>query len=182
MPSLLHPKTCSFAQSLWILSVIGLVSSPTTACETTPLDSWNLAEELDGKRPDIEIVVADVQSVEGGEWTVYFRKDNSPGRILRIDYGETGQWEAKLDRDYSNKPGDYLITLTKRQYIANFGSVIREEIDYYFFCDGKLQVPAEPVGIEVDYQKSAKAAANTFFNAPEIQQTIKAAKLERPTW
>lgn len=133
-------------------------------------------------KADQEIDVTEQQSVEGGSWSIYRNGGATPQRIVRTDYGETGRTEHMLVLSGTNA---FVIRRTYLRYSVPIylsgSAVVREEVDYFRFCGGKLDVPAEAEPDEA-YMKAAQEAAAQFFTAPEIAEAVKAAALTPPLW
>ena len=66
-------------------------------------------------------------------------------------------------------------------YYVSGSAVIREETDYYRFCNSTLDMPAEG-GRDEDYIKAAREVSAQFFSAPEISKILIAAGLKPPLW
>lgn len=129
-----------------------------------------------------EIDVLDQQSVDGGRWSIFTGAGGKPNLILRSDFGESGRSEHSLvfqDR------GTYIIRHTRFLYSVPYyvsgSSVLREEAVYYRFCDGALVVLPDS-GMDRDYMAAARAAAKSFFSAPEISKVLISAGLRPPLW
>lgn len=133
------------------------------------------------EKADREVDVTEQQSVEGGTWTIY-NSDGKPQRLIRTDYGETGRTEHVLAMADANA---YIIRKTYFLYAAPIyesgSAVVREETDYYRFCDGKLDLP-ENWETDEAYLKAAKDAGAQFFSAPEITADVTSAGLKPPLW
>ena len=133
-------------------------------------------------KADQEIEVTEQQSVEGGAWWIYNGGTLAPQRIVRTDYGETGRTEHTL---VTSGPNAFVIRRTYTRYSAPIyvtgSAVVREEVDYFRFCNGALDTPDEGEPDEA-YVKSAQDAAAQYFNAPEIAGAVKAAGLKPPLW
>jgi hypothetical protein len=131
---------------------------------------------LDGMTP-IEKEVSEVQSTEGGGWQIY--KDNK-GRvhsIIRNDYGESGRGELRLSV-FNGKA--YGIARTRYGYIRHAFlegpfAIANRTTDYYFFCDGKVYLPAAD-GAMVDleqYPKDAAEVQKAIVGSPDVAEFTK---------
>ena len=145
--------------------------------------SLNLANKELPEKANAAFDVAEQQSAEGGEWTVYNGPSGKPQHIVRTDYGEMGRVQL-LIAIFNDT--DYMIKKTYTLYAAPLyigAGTIREEIDYIEFCDAKLDMPGEGEWASNEtYEKLARESADAFFKAPEIASTIKAAGLTPPLW
>lgn len=132
--------------------------------------------------PDQVLEVSEQQSVEGGQWSIYLGKNKKPDRIFRTDFGESGRTEHAIA---SGGNGTFVIRKTHFRYnvpsYVEGSAVIREETDYYRFCEGRLFLPT---GWENDgaHLKAAHEASSQFFSAPEIGKAVISAGLKPPLW
>ena len=144
---------------------LSLCATPALACSPA------LFERLDAPLsapPDESIDVAEIRSVEGGEWQAWRGGDGAAHEVARIDYGEMGRLVSRL---VVEAPGAYAVTVTQfiysvPIYIAG-STTIREEKDIYLFCDGQLLQPGEDFALDPAYAERA-AEALALFDAPEI--------------
>jgi hypothetical protein len=134
------------------------------------------------EKADNEIELAEFESTEGGAFSIYLNANKKPDRIVRTDFGETGRRVTKL---VIGAPNDVMITSTLEHYnvpITQTGSFTnREETDFYYFCDGKLQQEPE-AAMDNDYAKAAKEAADMFFSKAELQDQLKATGITPLIW
>ncbi|MBJ3783370.1 hypothetical protein [Devosia sediminis] len=151
-------------RNLFILLMLG-ATSPVLACNPA------LVERLDAPvRDDADTVldVAEIQSVEGGEWKVWMGDDGTAEEIVRIDYGEMGRLETRMVLDGA---AAYGVTQTRYHYAAPIyaegAATVRIETDIYVFCDAALELPPEDFGLNEDYAAAAKSAV-AAFDAAEI--------------
>lgn len=166
--------------SLSVLALLVSTSIAAAGCEDSK--SYFINEKPLPEKSDAQVDVAVQESAEGGEFNIYFSKTKKPERILRTDFGESGQTIVTLS---IGAPNDILITQQKVIYSVPFtqpGSFVsRIETDYYFFCDGKLTQPPD-FGPTSDYYKAAKSLADAMFKAPEIATFISSSKATPPVW
>jgi hypothetical protein len=141
------------------------------------LNEKTLPEKADG-----EISLAESESAEGGTFSIYLNAKKKPDRIVRIDFGEAGRRVTKL---VIGAPNDVMITSTLEHYnvpITQSGSFTnREETDFYYFCDGKLQQAPE-AAMDNSYAKAAKDAADLFFSKVELRDQLKATGITPLIW
>ncbi|MGE3831674.1 MAG: hypothetical protein AB7F76_11835 [Parvibaculaceae bacterium] len=131
---------------------------------------------LDGMKP-IEKEVSDVQSTEGGGWQIYKDKKGRVHSIIRNDYGESGRGEIRLsilDRKA------YGIARTRYDYIRHAFlegpfAIAKKSTDYYFFCDGKVYLPAADAAmVDLDrYPKDAAEAQTATVGSPDVAEFTK---------
>ena len=153
------------------------LTSPAQAAECPLADIEKvLNAPLDGMKP-IEKEVSEIQSTEGGLWQIYKDKKGRVHSIIRNDYGESGRGELRLSILGSKAYG---IARTRYGYIRHAFlegpfAVVQRNTDYYFFCDGKVYLPAADAAM-VDleqYPKDAGEAQKAIIGSPEIAEYTK---------
>ena len=168
-------------KSLTTLLVFALLSATAhAACDYDKAS--DAADLLLSNKADVEIEVSQQESTEGGEWLIYFDKNKVPQNIQRTDYGEMGRITYRLSPGIA---GNFLLSSREESYAVPFteqGSfTIREAIEHFQFCDGKLDLPQE-WSLDSPYAISARNITDFFFTAKEIASYINAAKLKQPIW
>ena len=145
------------------------LAAPALGCDG---ELFELMDEPLGSRPQVELDVEERQSAEGGGWEIYLREDGKARNILRTDYGEGGRFATQL---FVQSPQAFAVTTTLYIYSAPIyverSTTIREEKSIYIFCDGKLYLPDEDIGLGDEYASSAAEALATF-DAQEIAQYL----------
>jgi hypothetical protein len=180
MPQYRRQMMQGFGETMTIirLTMLAVLLSPSVAsagCEDSKAFFAN--EKPLPQKADQEIEVEVQESHEGGAYFIYLGANKTPERIIRMDFGLTGRLLTKLT---IGAPNDIMISVTKQNYNVPFtepGSmIVREETDFYFFCDGKLvdEPNADPAS---DYAKAAKQAAEMFTTSPEIATQMKATEI-----
>lgn len=161
--------------------MLALQSAVVQACDEE-YSPFQVAEKPLPEKPYAEFDVAEQQSAEGGLWSIYHNDEGKLERIIRTDYGESGRYVLQFA---ATGPGKYDIRERQFTYavpISEVGSlIVREEVDYYLFCDGLLEQPALEFR-NPEYATKARAAADGIFNAPEIADRLKAAGFTPPLW
>jgi hypothetical protein len=120
---------------------------------------------------------------DGAQWSFYKNKSGNLERAIHTDYGESGRDIRRLTiSDATN----YIVTVHHFYYLAPLdvaGSVThREELDHYWFCDAKLELPKEWDEYDKAYLVEARKAADFFFQSDEIKKQLKSAGLKPPIW
>jgi hypothetical protein len=136
---------------------------------------------LDKMKP-LEREVSDIQSTDGGTWSIYREKDGRVNTITRIDLGESGRGEIRLS--IVNR-ATYGIAKTRTDYIRHayledqgpfaFHKVTTE---YFFYCDGKVYLPGE-TGATMDlaqYKKDGTEAQAAFLSSKDVADFTKGLK------
>ena len=155
------------------------VCGPALAAEC-PLSEIETALKapLDQMKP-LERDVSDVQSTDGGTWSIYREKDGRVNTITRGDFGESGRGELRLG--IVNR-STYGIAKTRIDYIRHafledqgpfaFHKVTTE---YFFYCDGKLYLPgATGATMDLDqYQKDGAETLAAFLSSKDIADFTK---------
>jgi hypothetical protein len=167
----------------WIAALLALpLASAAHAADCSFAKAEDVLTQPRPEEPNQQIDVLVQQSVEGGSWTVFNGPDGKPNRIIRTDYGEGGRTEYALA---GAKANTIVIRKTYFRYSVPYyvsgSAVIREETDYYRFCNSTLDMPAEG-GRDEDYIKAAREVSAQFFSAPEISKILIAAGLKPPLW
>jgi hypothetical protein len=166
----------------WMALFAAAISAATAHAGCEDSKAFFVNEKPLPQKADTEVELQNQESAEGGSFYFYFAKNKKPERIIRVDYGETGRRTTKLSIGASN---DLMFTNTFEYYnvpITEPGSMtVREESDFYFFCDGKL-VQAPDADLTTDYAKAAQATVDSVLKAPEIQSQLKAANIKPLIW
>jgi|GEM_PF-2228220 hypothetical protein len=140
-----------------------LVTSASCASAACDIDAISTALEssLAHMKP-AEIDVSKVESTDGGVWRVYREADGRMHSITRSDYGESGRREMRLS---TVSRGAYGISETRIDYLrhayleeAGPNGMAKRTTTFYYFCDGKLYVPA-PEAAMLDTEAYPKAGA-----------------------
>jgi hypothetical protein len=170
-------------QTIASLILTASLISPALACaEGKVQDGFDAALP---DKPSQSIDVVEPISVEGGLFEIYNTKAGVPQSIVRTDFGETYRQE---NRFFFVSGKIFGFKVTRFEYaspIYTSGSkVVREVIDYYEVCDGKLEVPKsdEATGDIAEYRKAAIAVYTETILAPELAKIIPALKLTPPPW
>jgi hypothetical protein len=155
---------------------LALIAAPAFACDDEgtifPMIFVSPAGE-----PAAAFDVTEQQSVEGGEWQVWFGPDGKTVQnLMRSDYGEGGGSETRL---IIASPEAYAITSSLYIYSAPANipgsSTIREEKDIFVYCKGKLLLPEGDYGVDQAYLDKAKEAL-AAFDAAEVKQYVQGLK------
>lgn len=127
-----------------LMALLGLCPAAFAECPVGNIEKA-LGASLEGLRKT-EREVSDVQSTEGGVWRIYRRKDGTLNSIVRLDGGESGMSERRLSVINARTYG---ISVTRVDYLrhafidqAGPNGTAKRTTDYYYFCNGKLVVPA----------------------------------------
>ena len=136
-----------------------------------------LESSLESMKPLIR-EVTDVQSTEGGEWSIYREKDGRVHSIIRIDGGESGRNDTRLS--IVNRQ-TYGIASTRTDYLRHAfvegspNGTARETTDYYYFCGGKIYLPdSENSMIDLDvYKKAAAEVQKTMLGDKDVTDFTK---------
>jgi hypothetical protein len=127
----------------------------------------------------IEVEARKWRSLEGGHWLIYLRQDGVPHSIVRIDYGETGQWQVRVS--FVDKQ-TFGIVVTTLRYDAPIdpsrqARVVESVSTEAFFCDKSnlVYVQANPHDelSALAAIREAKAQKAMLFEAEEIAQYLK---------
>lgn len=164
--------------SFLVLAAAMIVSPAAAACDG-PLLKRLMDAPLPERASDT-IDVMEQQSAEGGTWEIHIDETSGkPRYLVRTDFGETGRQQTRLT---IAAPDSFAIARIRFIYSAPIyiagSDVIRQETDFYVYCDGKLALPSpEDAGDRPDYRRAADEAWKTF-EAGEI--SIHVAGLKRP--
>lgn len=155
------------------VAVLTLVlASTATSC---PLDRLRqiVKEPLTGYEVR-EVAAAERRSTEGGVWRLYFHSNGQLHSVVRIDFGETGQWNARISFIDARNFGivdrvlryDLPISPNRSVQIADESSTT------YLFCDYDKLVIAPIDGVvertSPEDVPDAKAFRDLFFRSNEI--------------
>jgi hypothetical protein len=164
-------------KTLLAAAALSVLAGSALAC-----DGGKLFALLDAplpEKPDATFDVAEVDSAEGGSWSVWLGPDGrTASNLVRTDFGEGGRFATRL---VVSSPDAYAVTTTLFIYSAPIhvagSTTIREEKNIYLFCAGKLYEPGEEFDLGPEYGQSALDALATFA-AAEVAQYLPA--LTRP--
>jgi hypothetical protein len=153
-----------------------LTTSPALACDDEGTIFPMIFVSPVGE-PAVTFEVSEQQSVEGGEWQVWFGPDGKTVQnLVRGDYGEGGSSETRL---IVASPDAYAITFSLYLYSAPANipgsTTIREEKDIFVYCKGKLLVPEGDIEMDQAYLDKAKETL-AEFDAPEVKQYVQGLK------
>jgi hypothetical protein len=150
-----------------------ILLSAATARAECPIDriSEALAAPLGHMKP-LERQASTLQSTEAGEWQVYREPDGRVHTIIRKDYGEGGRTEQRLSVVDKNTYGIAKTHIGYIRHIIGDGpfAVTHQSTEYYYYCGGKLYMPAETWGT-VDretYPKAGLEAKHSLLNDKDI--------------
>jgi hypothetical protein len=141
-----------------------------------PLDSY--------KKTAVE--AREVRSTEGGAWYIYHKADGALHSIVRVDYGETGQFQMRasfLDRRTLG------IIVTRLRYdapISPYRSVriVERTSTEFFFCDGShvgfLQANPRDDASALAAIREAKGEKSMLFDSEEIAPYLEGLKVATP--
>ena len=126
-----------------LAAVLAFASSAWADCDPGTIERA-LGSSLAGLK-SLERDVTDVQSTEGGQWTIYRETDGRVHTIVRIDGGESGRLDTRLS--IVNRK-TYGIATTRTDYLRHAfiedggpNGTARRTTDYFYYCDGKLYIP-----------------------------------------
>jgi hypothetical protein len=151
--------------------------APVEAAECPLADIEKILNAPLDRMTPIEKEVSEIQSTEGGLWQIYKDKKGRIHSIVRNDYGESGRGELRL----SILDGKaYGISRTRYGYIRHAFlegpfAIAQRNTDYYFFCNGKVYLPAAE-GAMVDlerYPKDAAEAQQAIIGSPDVAEFTK---------
>ena len=155
--------------------LLGLAHARAADC---PLDDIDTVLEAPlNNLEKIEKDVSEAQSSEGGSWLIYKDDKGRVHTIIRIDYGEGGRSEIRLSVVDARTYG---IERTRYGYIRHIFvqgpfAIAQRTTDYYFFCDGRVYLPAAD-GAMVDletYAKDAAEAQTVIVGSPDVAEFTK---------
>jgi hypothetical protein len=157
--------------------MFGLATSTVNAgCEDS--NAYRISEKPVPEKPDQVVDMEAPESVEGGEFYIYFGANKKPERIFRFDYGETFRLITKLS---IGAPNDVFIARTKQIYNMPFtipgSKTVREETDFYDFCAGTLVTSTDP-DLGAENPKAVQDVIDEYFKAVEIQPAMKVSGLK----
>lgn len=157
-------------------ALLALSAAPAIACDDQGT-IFGLVFASPAGEPATRFDVTEQQSVEGGEWQVWFGPDGKTVQnLVRSDYGEGGSSETRL---VVASPQAWAITSSLFIYSAPANvpgsSPIREEKDIFVYCKGKLVVPEGDFAVDQSYLDKAKEALATF-DAAEVRQYVQGLK------
>jgi len=127
------------------LAVALAICGPALAAECPLSDIEKaLAAPLDSMKP-LEREVSDIQSTDGGTWSIYREKDGRVNTITRGDFGESGRGELRLSIVNRNTYGiaKTRIDYNRHAFLEDQGpfAIHKVTTEYFFYCDGKLYLP-----------------------------------------
>jgi hypothetical protein len=164
---------------LFLLAFLSMVSFVSAAECPLPSIEKALDASLEKMKP-LERDVTDIQSTEGGRWSIYREKDGRVNTIIRADYGESGRGELRLS--IVNRT-TYGIAKTRIDYIRHAFlegpfAVVKRTTEYFFYCDGNVYLPSsESATVDLDqYKKDAGDAQAAFLSAKDVADFTKGLK------
>jgi len=140
-----------------------------------------LAAPLDKMKP-LEREVSDIQSTDGGTWSIYREKDGRVNTITRGDFGESGRNEMRLSIVNRDTYGiaDTRIDYIRHAFLEDQGPFAFHKVttEYFFYCAGKVYLPGE-TGATMDlgqYKKDGAEAQAKFLSSKDIADFTKGLK------
>ena len=161
-----------------VAGIIALLSASSADAADCPLADIEkvLNAPLDGMKP-IEKEVSDIQSTEGGLWQIYKDDKGRVHSIVRNDFGESGRGDIRLsildDKTYGISRTRY--GYIRHAFLEGPFAIAQRNTDYYFFCDGKVYLPAaEAAMIDMEqYPKDAAEVQKATVGSPDVAEYTK---------